>query len=293
MISPYIESILIFIGINIVLALGNHFPFSAGLCSLGQAGFMAVGAYISVILTTKFSCPFLLSLLAGGGAALVIGTVVGFPVLRVRGIYVVLVTWGFGEAIRVTFLNMEYFGGAGGISGMYPSTTLPLVYLIIFLLIVFCIRLKNSRLGRAFQAVEADEDAAESMGVDLTMTKLTAFSLGAFVCGIGGALYAHYALYIEPSNFDFFRSAEILFFVILGGGGIFAGPIVGAIIFTAFPEIFRFLRDWRVIFFGMILITMMVLRPQGIISRDFYDQCSTFLRRFFLRRQTTERVEDL
>jgi branched-chain amino acid transport system permease protein len=141
--------------------------------------------------------------------------------------------------------------------------------------------------------VEADEDAAEAMGIDLTLTKLTAFSVGAFVCGIGGALYAHYALYIEPSNFNFFRSAEILFFVILGGGGIFVGPIVGASILTAFPEVFRFLQDWRIIFFGTTLIMMMILRPQGIVSRDFYDQSIDFFRRLFLKGRGFGRMVDL
>jgi len=292
MISPYLESILIFAGINIILALGNFFPFSAGLPSLGQAGFMAVGAYISGVLTLKFSFPFFLSLLAGGGAALFVGILVGLPVLRVRGIYIVLVTWAFGEAIRVILLNIEYVGGSGGMGGIYPSTTLPLVYLIALIVAIFSMRLRNSRLGRAFQALEADQDAAESMGIDLTKTKMTAFSFGAFVCGIGGALYAHYALYVEPSNFSFSLSSEILFFSIIGGGGVFVGPIVGAIIFTFLPEVFRFLKDWRVIFFGIVLIGMMILRPQGIISRDFYNRCSNFLRSFLLRKGLIEQVDD-
>jgi branched-chain amino acid transport system permease protein len=280
MISPYLESILVFVGINTILALGNFIPYSAGLHSLGQAGFMAVGAYTAALLTKEFSVPFLPALLAGGGLALVVGFLVGLPVLRVRGIYLVLVTWGFAEAIRIILLNLEYVGGPGGIGGIYPSTNLLTVYVCIFLLVIFCLRLQNSRIGRAFQAVDMNQEAAEAMGIDLTKIKLTAFSLGAFICGIGGGLYAHYALYIEPSNFNFFRSAEILFFCVLGGGATFVGPIVGAIIFTVFPEIFRFLHDWRVVFFGLVLIGMMIFRPQGLVSRDLCSMAWSVLGRF-------------
>jgi len=282
MVSPYIESVLILTGINVILALGIHVPHSAGLHVLGQAGFMAVGAYTATVLTTKFSLPFIAAMLCGGGAAFIIGVLVGLPVLRVRGIYVILVTWAFGEAIRVILLNIEYLGGARGIGGIYPSTTLLMVYVIIFILVVFSFRLRSSRLGRAFQALDADQDAAEAMGIDLTRTKITAFSLGASICGIGGALYAHYALYIDPSNFSFFRSVEILFSCVLGGSGTFIGPIIGAIVFSAVPEIFRFLSDWRVIFFGAVLIIMMIVRPQGIVSRDLYISLSYFARKRIL-----------
>lgn len=267
MIGPYWESVLMFAGLNMILALGCYFPMSAGLHSLGQAAFMAVGAYTAVTLSAV-GAPFWSAVLAGGLMAGVAGIITGFPALRVRGLYLVIMTWGFAETIRVFFLNFEPTGGARGIGGIAPSTTLIGVYSIVGLLLVFCHQLSCSQKGRAWEAIKEDEVAAESLGVSLTKEKLQAFGLGAFVTGIGGALYAHYALYIEPETFNFFRSAEILFFCVLGGANVYWGPVIGAALLTILPEAFRVLQEWRLVFFGSILILMMIFRPNGLIPRS-------------------------
>ncbi|MFQ5829474.1 MAG: branched-chain amino acid ABC transporter permease [Candidatus Methylomirabilia bacterium] len=277
MIGAYWESVLIFTGINIILALGCFFPFSAGLPSLGQAGYMAVGAYTSAVLTVHAGAPFWPAVLAGGTMAGGMGFLTGFPALRVRGLYLVIMTWGFAEMIRVFFLNFEPTGGARGLGEIAPETTVGGVYGVVAVLVVFCSRLSRSRKGRAWEAIRGDEAAAETLGISLTREKLAAFSLGAFVTGIGGGLYAHYALYIESDTFNFFRSAEILFFCVLGGGKVFWGPVVGAALLTVLPEFFRILQDWRLVFYGSTLILMMVFRPDGLIPRTLSGLRGTFL----------------
>jgi branched-chain amino acid transport system permease protein len=264
-ISPYWESILVFTGINTVLALGCFLPLSVGLPSLGQAGYMAVGAYTSAILTVSFAIPFWLALLVAAATAGILGFATAFPALRVRGLYLVIMTWGFAEVIRVFFLNFEPTGGARGLGGMVPHTTLLGVYAVVAVLLVGAARLRKSRKGRAWAAIKHDEAAAEALGIPLTREMLQAFTAGAFVTGFGGGLYAHHVLYIESETFNFFRSAEILFFCVLGGDKIFWGPVLGAVLLTVLPETFRIIQEWRLEFYGSALILMMIFRPEGLV----------------------------
>src|SRR3954452_19656045 len=160
MLDPYIESILIFTGINIVLALSLYLPISAGLLSLGQGGFMAIGAYASAYLTTELHWPFAVALLSGGLAAGAVGFLVGVPSLRIKGVYLIILTMGFGEIVRVFFLNFEPTGAASGLGGIPASTSLPLVLGIVALLLLAFVQLRGSRLGRVLEAVREDELAA-------------------------------------------------------------------------------------------------------------------------------------
>src|SRR3954452_1149306 len=171
MLDPYIESILIFTGINIVLALSLYLPISAGLLSLGQGGFMAIGAYASAYLTTELHWPFAVALLSGGLAAGAVGFLVGVPSLRIKGVYLVILTMGFGEIVRVFFLNFEPTGAASGLGGISGHTTLPLLGAIVFLLLAGFWQLRRSRIGRAIAAVREDELAAEITGINLTRVK--------------------------------------------------------------------------------------------------------------------------
>jgi branched-chain amino acid transport system permease protein len=269
MISAYWDSVLMFTGLNMILALGCFLPLSAGLPSLGQAGYMGVGAYTAAMLTVRAGAPFWAAVLAGGLVAGALGVLTGFPALRVRGLFLVIMTWGFAETIRVFFLNFEPTGGARGLGGIAPETTLQTVYAVVAVLLVFCHRLARSRTGRAWEAIKEDDVAAEALGTPLMREKLEAFSVGAFVTGVGGALYAHYALYIESDTFNFFRSAEILFFCVLGGDTVYWGPVVGAALLTILPEMFRVLQDWRLEFYGSVLILMMIVRPHGLIARPW------------------------
>jgi branched-chain amino acid transport system permease protein len=262
----YIESVLIFIGINILMAISLYLPVSAGLLSLGQGGFMAIGAFVSAYLTTVHAAPFALALLAGGALAGLVGIIVGFPALRIKGIYLIILTMGFGEIVRVVFLNLEVTGGASGMAGIAPHTTLPIVAGVAALALFFCWQIRDSRIGWALNAVREDELAAESVGINLTRIKLSVFSLGAFIAGIGGGLYAHFTAFIDPAQFGFFRSAEIFIMVLLGGMGNFLGATLGAVVYTLLPELLRGLQEWRMTFFGTLLVVMMIVRPWGLIG---------------------------
>lgn len=266
MFDPYVESVLIFLGINAVLALSLYIPASAGLLSLGQGGFMAIGAYTSAVITTSTAWPFALALLIGMLAAAAAGSLVGFPALRIRGVYLIILTMGFGEIVRIFFLNFEPTGGASGLGGIPPRTTLAWVTTTAVLLVAFCIQVRRARIGRALEAVRQDEVAAEVTGVNLTRTKVGAFAWGAAFAGLGGGLYAHHALFIDAGQFGFFRSAEIFITLLLGGMGSHWGAVVGAAVVTVLPEMLRFLQDWRMTFFGSLLVLMMILRPWGLVG---------------------------
>ena len=274
MLSGYIENILIFNGINIVIALSLYLPFSAGQISLAQAGFMAIGAYGSSILTRDFGFPFYIALTLGGLFSALIGVLVGFPALRIKGIYLLLLTLAFGEMVRVFFLNFELTGAAAGMGGMELHTNLINVYAIVALLILFFNRVKGSRMGRAFEAMREDEIAAEVMGINIVKAKLTAFGLGAFIAGLGGGLYAHYTMYIDSPKFGFLLAVEFFVFVVFGGMETFWGPVVGATLLTLIPEFVRFLKDWRMIFYGFVIVLLMIVRPQGLIDKKLVDMIS-------------------
>jgi branched-chain amino acid transport system permease protein len=266
-IDQYTESVLIFLGINIVLALSLALPVSAGLLSLGQGGFMALGAYVSAMLTVWWRVPFPAALAAGGLAAALAGLAVGFPALRIKGVYLLILTMGFGEIVRIFFLNFEPTGAASGFGGIRQSTTLGGVAATVIVLLLFFVQVRRSRIGRAAEALREDELAAEVMGIDVTRLKLAAFSLGALIAGLGGALYAHYALFIDSAQFGFHRSAEIFVIVLLGGMGSFWGAVAGAVAVTLLPEALRVIQEWRMTFFGTLLVAMMIWRPWGLIGR--------------------------
>ena len=280
--SPYVDTILIFGGINAMMALGLYLPLSAGQLSLAQGGFMAIGAYTSAVLTVKFSVPFGFALLAGAACASIVGIAVGFPALRIRGIYLLLMTLGFNEIIRVFFLNFKYTGGVGGFGGILPLTNIYNLYGVLILLIIFFYRFQNSHLGRILRTIGQDQDAAESRGIPLTRMKTLAFGGGAFIAGLAGGFYAHFVMFIESENFGFFTSLEALIFVLLGGSRIYVGPILGAYTVTVIPEIFRFVQTFRYEIFGSILVIMMIIRPKGILDEEII-RVSWWKRRFSRR----------
>jgi branched-chain amino acid transport system permease protein len=300
LLDGYTRSILIFAGINVIAAYSFFAPFKTGQVSLGQAGFMAVGAYASAILTQKFGVPFAAALVAGGLVAGIVGFLVGFPALRIRGIYLLLLTLGFGEIIQVIALSWEYVGGAQGFRQItYNPRTLDYVAGLIVVLIVFFARLERSSLGRAMDSIHQDEMAAEVMGIDVVRTKLFAFALGALIAGLAGGLYAHQATYMDSNTFNIMVAVEILIFVVVGGSSTYWGPLLGAGFLTLLPEFLRTLREWlellpvswtnffpmnraydflhnfldfenakRLIVYGIILIVMMIVRPDGLLTRD-------------------------
>jgi branched-chain amino acid transport system permease protein len=300
LIDGYTQSILIFTGISVIAAYSFFAPFKTGQVSLGQAGFMAIGAYASAVLTQKFGVPFAAALPAAGLIAAVVGVVVGFPALRIKGIYLLLLTLGFGEIVSVIALSWDFVGGAQGFRNI-PFNKLTLAYVIgiVIVLVIFFGRLERSSLGRAMDSIHQDETAAEVMGIDVVRIKLLAFGLGAMIAGIAGALFAHHATYIDSTTFNIMLAVEILTFVVVGGGSTYWGPLAGAVALSLVPEFLRALREWlellpvnatnffpmdriydflhgfldfenakRLIAYGLILIVMMIVRPDGLLTRD-------------------------
>jgi branched-chain amino acid transport system permease protein len=255
-------------GLNMIMGLSMFLPLSVGQLSFGQAGFMSIGAHIAVVLTLYAGVWFPLALLLGGIGAGIVGILVGLPALRLRGLLLALMTFAFQQVVEVFFLNFKPTGAAEGIKAIPFYTNLWYIYGFLFLLVLFLARLRRSRMGRAFEAIKLDETAAEAMGVNLTRMKLTAFSAGAFVAGVGGGLYAHYALFIQYSDFGFERGVDIAMYAVLGGMDVFYGPIVGAFIITYLEIALQFLADWRWEVWGTIVILVMIFRPQGLLGRN-------------------------
>jgi branched-chain amino acid transport system permease protein len=265
----YLISIATIAGINIIMAMSFYLPFMTGQVSLGQAGFMAIGAYGSAVCSVKWGIPYVPAVLMGGILAGIVGFLLGLPALRIKGIYLLLLTVGFGEIVRVVFINLEYTGAAAGFPGIpYQKYTLLYAYGMVVILIIFFSRLRRSRMGRAFQAIGSDETASEIIGVNITSAKLLAFSIGAFVAGIGGGIFAHYEEYIEPLMFDVMHSVLFLIFTIFGGVQIFWGPLFGAFVLTFIPEFLRSIQGWRMELYGALLILMMIVRPEGVVRLD-------------------------
>lgn len=301
-------------GIAIIMAVSlNLINGFTGQFSIGHAGFQAVGAYGAAALTVYGHRAFfsylpangelpegmagfwrgapamILALLAGGLLAALVGWVVGLPSLRLRGDYLAIVTLGFGEIIRVIVENTDALGGPRGFQGA-NSVDIPAltsffwIYGMALLVIVVARNLRFSVQGLQFLSVREDEVAAQSMGVDTTRVKVRAFVLGAFFAGVAGALYAHYDRSLSPTSFDFIRSFDIVTMVVLGGLGSITGAVVSAVLLTALPEVLRSslgsgLEQYRLVFYALLLIILMIVRPQGIFGRGELRRDTFFRRR--------------
>lgn len=266
-IDPYYLRIMVLIGINIILALGiNVITGVTGQLTMGHAGFMSIGAYTAAILSMQYGFSYVAALLAGALLAALFGIIIGIPTLRLEGDYLAMVTIGFAEIIRVFFLNFEPGGKAVGMAGIPQNTTFVTVWLVAILVILLNARLFNSRIGRAFFAIRENEIAAASSGIDTTRIKILAFMIGAFMGGLGGGLYAHYMYYISPQDFGFMKSIELLNMVVLGGMGSIPGTILGACILTLAPELLRIVAEYRLLFYGALLVILMIFRPNGLLG---------------------------
>lgn len=266
MLNPFYINTLMFIGINIMLATSLHLIIGiTGQFSIGHAGFLAVGAYASAVMTMKLELPFIMAVLAGGIIAAVAGMVIGIPSLRLKGDYLAIATLGFGEIVRIILLNIEYVGGA---SGMQVShlTTWPWVFACVMITIIVIRNFTNSTHGRACISVREDETAADSMGINTTYYKVAAFVIGAFFAGVAGSLYAHNFYIIQPSNFGFLKSFDILIFVVLGGLGSLSGSVLAAILLTIVTTFLQDYPETRMIIYSLVLILMMIFRPQGLMG---------------------------
>jgi branched-chain amino acid transport system permease protein len=275
--STYYAGLLADTGILLLGALSVYIILATGQLSLGNAGFMGIGAYATSYLTVEMGLPLTSALLIAAVFAGVIGIIIGFPALRLKGIYLAMATLGFGEMVRSFFLNFETMGGSGGFSGMkHISVTYIWVWAGGILLLVML--LEQSRLWLEMRAVHDDETAASLVGLNTTATKIGAFGFGAAVAAISGGLFAHHHVYIEPANFGFDRSIEFVLAVILGGSTVAPGAVIGAGLLVMLPEMLRFISDWRLAAFGALLILVLLTRRQGILDRNIF-------RLFSLRKQ--------
>jgi branched-chain amino acid transport system permease protein len=265
--------VMLGLGLNIVVGL-------AGLLDLGYVAFYAVGAYSYALINHNFGLGFWAIFPVGALLAAFFGILLGFPVLRLRGDYLAIVTLGFGEIIRLILENWNEFSfGPSGIAhisrpgffGMDLNLNEAIIYLY-YLMIIFCLltifvinRLQNSRIGRAWIALREDEVACQAMGIDKTKTKLTAFALGATWAGMVGVIFAAKTTFVNPASFTFLESAMILSIVVLGGMGSIVGVFIAAMILILTPEYLRAFSNYRMLLFGAVMVLMMVFRPQGIV----------------------------
>lgn len=276
-IEPFQQVNLFLMGINIIAAVSlNLIVGFTGQLALGHAGFMAVGAYVSAVLTLKMGQPFLLAIFAGALAAFVMGIVIGLPTLRLRGDYLAIATLGFGEIIRGLVVNIEYVGGAAGMNGIPKMTNWTWLYLFALLTIFIIKNFINSTHGRACIAVRDNEIAAETMGINTTYYKVLAFSMGAFFAGVAGALYAHYFFLIQPKTFTFMKSFDALVMVVFGGLGSLTGSVLAAIVVTAVNAALINFGSLRMIVYALLLIVIMVFRPQGLMGTKEFTFKSLF-----------------
>ena len=266
--------VMLALGLNIVVGY-------AGLLDLGYVAFFAVGAYTYALLDQHFHLGFWICLPLGGIMSMLFGLLLGFPILRLRGDYLAIVTLGFGSITKIVLENWDtVFGGAAGIAniarpdffGMELDGRMKAMYsyyivVALVALTIFVInRLKNSRIGRAWMALREDEIACEAMGVDMARTKLSAYALGAFWAGLVGVLFAAHNSFINPDSFTFMDSAMVLAMVVLGGMGSILGVIIAALALKLLPEYLRAFAEYRMLVFSAVMVLMMIFRPQGLIN---------------------------
>ncbi len=259
---------LYLMGMNIILAVSLNLVCGiTGQLALGHAGFMAVGAYLSAILTVKFGMPFIVAILAAGLAAAIMGFLIGLPTLRLKGDYLAIATLGMAEIIRVLLINIDYVGGASGFSPIPKLTNWTWIFVATVGTVLFAKNFINSTYGRACISIREDEIAAETMGINSTRYKTLAFCLGAFFAGVAGALYAHNFYIIQPNVFNFFKSFEYLVMVVLGGLGSITGSILAASGLTIVNVGLQKVPEVRMILYSIVLIAVMLFRPGGIMGR--------------------------
>lgn len=271
------------IGLYVLMGIGlNVVVGKAGLLDLGYVAFFAIGGYTMAQMGTLLHWSFWVILPLGVAIAMLAGAILGLPTLRLRGDYLAIVTLGFGEIIRITAVNVDWLGANRGVSNIpWPSAIGPLsfedilnpkpfywVLLALIILVIWLLkRIDRSRVGRAWEAIREDEDAAELMGVQTLKFKLWAFSIGAGIGGMGGVLFASKVGFISPDNFPLTLSVMFLAIVVLGGSGNIPGVVIGALAISYIPERLRGFSEYRVLMFGAALVIMMNLRPQGLLPR--------------------------
>lgn len=256
---------LFFAGINVLLAWSVYVVLMTGSLSFAQGMFMAVGCYTAGVLTVNFGWPLIPATLAAAALASVVAAVVGWPALRLRGVYLILVTIGITFCGRVLLENVEYVGGVAGFSGMSGATHVT-VLVAVALVGAALFWLSRSPLQRIFDAVREDDRVAASLGINVPVVRLIGFAGGAFIAAIAGSLFGHYMSFVRPESFDILLSVYVVLYVVLGGVNNMWGALLGATVMTLLPEYFRVLAQWRPTVFGLAILLMLLFRPQGLLA---------------------------
>lgn len=275
-VNKYYIQVMMFAGVNIMMTASLNLVngFTGQFC-IGHAGFMSLGAYGAAVITTMVfdgkNIPvaaqtpvFLLGLLVGGCIAALVGILIGLPSLKLKGDYLAIVTLAFGEIVRAILRLVKPIGAARGMIGIPNYSTLAWILFFVVLTLYLLRNLIYSPYGRAFIAIRDNEIAADTMGINTTHYKITSFCIAAFVAGVAGGLYAHVLAFIQPDSFSFTKSADFLVYLYAGGSGSLTGSIVGATLLTILPEVLRFLSDWRLAVYAVILVAVMLFRSEGI-----------------------------
>jgi branched-chain amino acid transport system permease protein len=304
-IDEYTSQVLTIAGINVIIALGlNLISGFTGQLALGHAGFMAVGAYTTAALMMKLNIHVFPAIIGGALMAAIFGFLIGLPTLRLRGDYLAIVTLGFGEIIRVVMINLpDLTGGPAGLKGIPTYTTnffwrpvvsFALVYFVLAFVVVLLSNLLRSSHGKAIISIREDEIAANAMGINVFYYKIFSFTVSAFIGGLGGALYAPFFGYLSPNMFNFQKSVEFLIIVVLGGMGNLTGTVLAGIGLTYLQEVLRFLKDYRLVIYPLILIVVMIFQPSGIMglfgNREF--SLATLINKLNSERPTQEKSSD-
>lgn len=259
---------LILAGINVILAWSVYIVLLTGSLSFAQGAFMAIGCYAAGYLTTELAMPLLPATLIAALLSALFAVIVGYPALRLRGIYLILATLGITFCVRVLIENMEFLGGIGGFGGMLGADLVSVAIAVVSIGVILLF-VSFSPLQRIFDAVREDERVASALGINVTAIRLLGFACGAAVAAIAGSLYGHYMSFVRPESFDVMLSIYAVLFVVLGGVNNFVGPMVGAVVMTLLPEYIRVLAEWRPTVFGLAVLIMLLFRPEGLFSFRF------------------------
>lgn len=254
------------IGINALLTLSMYITLRAGMLTLANVGFMAVGAYTSVLLQLNAHVPLPLAMAAGCLAAALLAVPIGVPVLRLSGIFLAIATIGFGQVVVAAILNIPVTGEGQGLTIPGASTSLYPIYLSLLVAGLVLWRLAQTRLGHGWDAMREDPLAAAAQGIDVVRYRLIAFVLGAALAAFAGALEAHINFFIDTTLYSFTRVVNVLVFAAFGGTGRVAGPVVGSTVLSSLPEVIRFAQSYRDAVYGAILIAVVIFRPQGLLG---------------------------
>jgi branched-chain amino acid transport system permease protein len=291
--SAFAESILITALLNAILAMGLYVTVRSGQLSVAHAALAGVGGYLAAILTTNLDLPLVVGVLAAIAIGGALGVLIAVFIKRMSALVGSLASLAIGQAIAIVAFNADFVGSANGFQGIQSLTTLPIVVAAFLVTLWIASRYERSRFGIAAQAASDDLTAAATSGIDVLRIRMIAFGLGGGIAGLAGSLTAHYALVIVPGDLAFAASFAVLIFVLFGGSQTVFGAVMGALLLTALPQVIRFTIELRFVLYGLLVATIMLLRPEGLITPAMVRRMTRALRRaadraFGSRRAKTE-----